>query len=1768
MSRIAQLSRLRFAQQAKRDTSLKDFAIHRTWFAARATSRMLESMVVGARAELARVPKLKSHGSNFLRKVSALVAAGSQDCHCADCEAAMSPGAYLADLLDFALTHLVKAGAPIDLAALEAILLQPIGELPALCSATEERVSQARLCIEVIRRALGDPGGASLQLRDAEATYRTAAYGALLENIGTSYTELHLAKSETADAKQALTDRLGIAETHLPELTLDASDATSLTEVRLEEIFGLRQTNAPDPLAPLQQPPKLLEWRREKLFQIWSAQDHPLSWTLVDPLTIDPATAPAWLKSPPVIDPDVIGPDDFRDLTPKANQGDPDKPFDLWLERRKFVDDQLKAFHAAGTAANPPNRFQVLLDQLNGQMTYRGTAQQKPWQNPTAITDLLALRDGLRAASDPKTKRKELAETRYLEPENLERLIELGIKDKESVANPSNAALALSTSEWDEVRSILMQVQKRSLAAVWQTEENATGFEGGHYWISQREPEAGHWPPEDLVNPLIDPELVRLADLPETISGDRAIKHWKRRQAQFLSERDVIKHKRELSGFDEMLKYALGEPNPGDVVPHIGQDAAHPFRELFEKLDSNDAGQILNARSLIEGDLKLKEEALRRLVEIKKKDASLGQQPTVAEYEEIYSLLLPAHKQKHLYSRWRQQEAGDSLTSDRYWEVRKARLPRWRATIEQRARWQAVLRSYLSPVIVDPDIIIPGEIVDPVSGTPAFDLWDARRVELDQHFRNLSQLPTDASGYDQRLRASLAFDRTGLDKLDQQRSEGVNIGPRLSQLNLPPDGFNELLRISNLLKAGTSPLQSDWENVNNILTAVWKHNQFPRWHREERDKGVILSSIHFRLPVVDPLVFPPPQAPDLPSWRATQALRREWLRTLEDRIELGRALEEALRSAVSATEAVCLPQLRDALLQLPPPPPAPPSSPLERARAFAATHLIETQNAGCALTTRVAQAIESVQGLLFAARSGQYDRTARLSVDNVVFDDAWPVIGSYETWRANMMAYLYPENLLLPTIRTWRTTAFDELAKALREAPRLDAQSACRVANGYEGYFRDITSLDIQATCEAMTRINEGRCRAATCQSRTLFYTFARGGATGSIYWSAYDPANGTDYAQTPWAAIQEVTNVLEIVGAVPYRVADKERYIYLFLRTRERATQKLAYLRYDLENQKWEGEPVEIELSIDGEDAVVDFQAVVLQRPGEGQPPFIGIRLANGKVFGRSLNLDGSGWEETAWSPLFVPHASAQFETLDAIIGDDRQNHCLIATGVRQRSADGSPSLGMYYELRGEGRQDGTWRYAGICRPGGFRGALLSSNGKHIITFASFSIIPSIPERTMARKINFRDAMARTKTIATAHDLNEWLWDIAGVDLRDVIVNDDGRSLFDVIDDGDGSFKISNRLLDSSRARISNELPSLIIRHIFISHVARHVRGPTSTEIRLSYQLNEGLRLARVSLSDSEIQLNDLSVVAPVGVRPRSITADLTSAQRQDRHDRMEEAYQENAAAPKLILEYLDEAYYFVPIQIALELHARGQYQAALDWHRTVFDYEASLPNRKIFVGLEHEAVEDDSDPNHWVLERGDRWLLDPTNPHGVAITRPNSYTRFTLMSLVRCLLDYADSEFTRDTVETVPRARRLYRTALELLDLEELRTGTTECEDILAMLDIEVRERHIGRSRVWSGRWSGILARTRAITNSPHVAQFAERTRRILANRRGNLGEKLSLIDRRLQRILGTEGRTVPEAQRYRRAEIRGAGGTGRLARRKRGSESRYVRDRFRGF
>jgi tetratricopeptide (TPR) repeat protein len=119
--------------------------------------------------------------------------------------------------------------------------------------------------------------------------------------------------------------------------------------------------------------------------------------------------------------------------------------------------------------------------------------------------------------------------------------------------------------------------------------------------------------------------------------------------------------------------------------------------------------------------------------------------------------------------------------------------------------------------------------------------------------------------------------------------------------------------------------------------------------------------------------------------------------------------------------------------------------------------------------------------------------------------------------------------------------------------------------------------------------------------------------------------------------------------------------------------------------------------------------------------------------------------------------------------------------------------------------------------------------------------------------------------------------------------------------------------------------------------------------------------------------------------------------------------------------------------MMLAIRLHQAGEYDAALDWFRLALDWtlgneQAVQQSRFLSRHSKVAAL--------WNVT--DDWLRDPLHPHAIAATRPRAYARFTFFSIIRCYLDYADSEFT---AENTAKAKRLYQQALDLLDADVFR-------------------------------------------------------------------------------------------------------------------------------
>ncbi len=1585
-------------------------------------------------------------------------------CSCQDCEAAVSPLAYLADLLKFATENIKNKGTLITAADLTASFHQPF-DLPASCEATDTQIREVRLCVEVLRSYLGArplaDAAKEADLAKVEKEYRLAAYTSLLTKFGTSYLEVRLARTGEPALRESLADRLEIDLSHLNALFLDPdANPEVLTEARLEQLFGLVDTTR-DPLA-LTTTSELQTWRLEYLRDIWKTQDFPtdsyedgqnafilkqLPAGIVFPppldskvsydsdrqqlvckgsMTEDERTTLLTLSKNdayqqavkqlfqasqrlPIIDPDLIGPDDFRRPFLKANPTDPDAAFDLWKKRRDWVDNRLQAF--AGLTKTLPGQTQptpdvtAMLAAMYVSVNY-GATTLVAWANTTPATEFETLYNQLTQGIDGDAIKFRLQDDLHLTVESFTRLMTIAAKAKAWESDTRSDKV--QDEEWRELFSILIQAQKIKLFATWRHEESDAGIQldPQTFWTSLRQPQEGDWPPISQ-QPFIDPDLLKLTDLPEPIVGERAITFWKARQDRLAQIPKDLAAERETNGFDAMLRLALGHPHPGNPLQY-NLDTL--------KSDLSDPETVDSATTKITNDLHLTVDNFKRLLAIKAKNDDPKNQPTAAEWAELFAILTPARKFKHEYPVWVSEEQ-NPLTGVVYWNALKAKLPHWRASGESRLLWQQALHNRMQSPIIDPDLIGPGDLKNPAPGDPAFDLWKARGDAIANQLAKLQAEPKTLAGLDANFQSRLGVTVAEFLAIGDAQKQGNVISDRLAQLSLEVTEFNFLLRIASLATQTQPILDVEWENVYAILVQVWKRRIFARWRNAERAQNILLSSDFFQIPSPTPLAFSAKEPTVVELWRAPRAAFRDWQDTLQSRLDQEHTTIQGLAEGVSATEEATLPMLRDGLILAT----NAPGKDLEvKAQWITVNLLIDAEMSGCAMTTRAAQEIETLQGLITALRSGQLEdlyRTFELNLD--YFDEKWTWLGSYAPWRAAMFVFLYPENILLPSLRKWQTPAFQTLVTNTRSSRALTPGNACDEATQYAQYLQDICTLRVEATCTSRTRLTRGdECNRADNGYRCLLYMFGRGGLTGKVYWSAHDFQDGSDYAQTIWTPIagpdgvpiQDWDNIEDIIGAVPYQTTSNRRFIFLFARKRDASTRKetLICAKYDLENLTWQTELISLDVSTLLPNG---FIAVVKQQDFEDVPPHIVIsgQGAFELKFELKMSFDGNGWENQTPFPLERP-GSRVF-------------------GMVRAGYD------SFYLIRS---------LFGVLNCSLFVPVSDSRSGSPAADNARYKMVASHP---------FGETpLGGTQQLPTVGDyLGAFSW--PGRDFIYIVT----QPLRTLLTEGDPPWAFVWKVRDNG---ISNLLEVTLVNSPFgfseprIVPTSGMIEDATTKSKRFVYQADRETRFPSaiedhfLQIANGDLYPREPRHVMPVFQGPFDIPGRLSTQDLQVRKGLIQKAYTDNRR-PLSNLAYLEEAFEFVPIHLGLALQQSSEYSAALDWFRTVYDYTADESVRKIYYGLVVEESLADT------YKRGQNWLLDPLNPHQIAATRRNTYTRFISLAIIRCLLDNADAEFSQDSAESNPRARRLYLIALKLLETKELKQSFHQCEDIIGVLD-----------------------------------------------------------------------------------------------------------------
>lgn len=476
-------------------------------------------------------------------------------------------------------------------------------------------------------------------------------------------------------------------------------------------------------------------------------------------------------------------------------------------------------------------------------------------------------------------------------------------------------------------------------------------------------------------------------------------------------------------------------------------------------------------------------------------------------------------------------------------------------------------------VLADPDVITGTDAVEGPKGDPIRTLLGQRTTLLADYARSLDALRSHVdAAHGLAAMQDQALPGLDLADLENQDSRGTDITPRLRTAGLTLAGFRSLRTLARLAAAGTLT-EAEWADAVAILTGAHKRTLTAAWRGQE--SGFVLSPDFFVL-TADP-------GPAVSPSRSDPRARSDWQSVLRGRIAERQDLIEASARAVASAEQAALPILRDALLtDLVPAGGGPVTASVipETGEAMAALFLVDVLAGGTLRTTRLRQAIETIQSLLSAKRNAELatDHPAypwRLA-DFDAFAAAWVWMGELGSWRAATMAFLFPERhldpaLLVPHAGTTPPNPLDDLADAIRGSGPFTAADANRQAARYlaaPGIGMPFAYLDPHRT-QAHQELLRDLSKAASEQAaKEIFWVvpmllgqrLQSGGdfqAALDWYWilypydvaepvSIYDPINTEDPFRPDLTFPPQWTSLLNPFDLVAHRPSPYTRYTLL----------------------------------------------------------------------------------------------------------------------------------------------------------------------------------------------------------------------------------------------------------------------------------------------------------------------------------------------------------------------------------------------------------------------------------------------------------------------------------------------------------------------------------------------------------------------------------------------------------------------------------------------
>jgi hypothetical protein len=1077
---------------------------------------------------------------------------------------------------------------------------------------------------------------------------------------------------------------------------------------------------------------------------------------------------------------------------------------------------------------------------------------------------------------------------------------------------------------------------------------------------------------------------------------------------------------------------------------------------------------------------------------------------TPAQFDKVIKLLVTAFKRKRLYVTigasigWIEQEIVGNYISGgvpvKYYNVLKTRLANWRSDVSNRVEWQQTLEAWNRLPIIHPDIVPPENIKNFIPSNWVYTTWNSRFTALNNAVTALQTALTPATYTNANLftalKAQINLIIARVDSftpilpnndfliyftnIELIESAGEDIRPYLEQLGISISEYRFLAKIYKLTNTlntsaptGTPPiLDSEKTDVIDILISIRSRNLLFKQVQEEYNatNKILLCQDFFQIYKASPINFPLTDLPVYNQWRSPHTLRKNWKNTLESRIDREKGVKDAWKEILQDVEDRNMPLLRDALIRAL-------TNPCENwqdaAERLAKTYFVETKDNCCVKHTRVSFAIETLQGLFFALQNGVFDGfITNFKLVAQHFEEEWKWLGSYASWRAAVFTFIYPENILYPTLKRKQSTAFIELAETLSSANRFSPEDACKAAQEYQNYLEDIQNIEpICSTFfnEYQYFDSDGNDCCVGIPNSAIFKSYIFGqGQSGTVYYcpKVADDVSGNSIGM--WNKLPIENKTVRVLGAMSLgdiapndnqtnpNYGPENAVLYLYYTYVDKGKIILAYISKSLTkpNAKWsqEKQTPDIPTYLLNREFEVTYVTLCQSNKFWEKPTFIFSYLLNGVVVSnfanqvnpnivsvhREYNHKTDTFEQDTYgiSTSINPVTALRLNVRNSSFLNPRP--CLVIAydnviflseiAVGNTSASTLSNSIIYTINNNASSNVGDFKkIIGVYSKADNQVIVVYKDNSDTFKVCRIEISQAATIGfTISEKNNFTAITPMFKKITKIYPIfsenNTQLYfftntpnPITSYTHPYFVIKSDTPyriicSGLYTTTTGAGSGAIATLISMND----PNEKPFAIVPE---DTVNLSIQSGECIQNFNSYTLNVKTKL--LANFNAPLGTSASDIVRVVGVK-----------------------------------ELLYEAYYFVPMLLALDQQKRGQYKAALNWYRSVYNYTLQVTplanNRKVFYGLVLEETITNS------FTHAPNWLLDPLNPHLIAQTRSNAYTKYTVMNIVQCLFAYADREFTLDTIESVPIARKLYREALDLLSTAGLSLKANACVTI----------------------------------------------------------------------------------------------------------------------